>query len=89
MSLLGRAALAGRRADVSPDGSLKPSGRVWIDLVFKQWWTNAAGRTTPDGTFAARGFLGDYEVTVTHDGRTRTVKTTLPKEGTALAVTLD
>ncbi|MBC8009182.1 MAG: endo-1,4-beta-xylanase [Burkholderiales bacterium] len=53
------------------DWSLRPNGQAWIDLVTKEWWTNADGRTGPDGAYATRGFYGDYEITVTHAGTSR------------------
>lgn len=42
-----------------------------------RWWTNEEGRTGADGTFACRGFLGDYELTVTAGGKMLTVPLTL------------
>lgn len=72
-----------------PDWSLKPSGQVWIDLTQKQWWTDAAGEADAAGEYRVRGFLGDYEVRVSHAGKTKTVKATLGKEGATLAVALE
>lgn len=48
------------------DWSLKPSGRVWMEKVFKEWWTEARVLTSSDGTGEIRGFLGDYEIEVRH-----------------------
>ena len=50
------------------DWSLKPNGGAYEDLVFKQWWTNADGKTATSGTFTTRGFLGDYEIEVSSPG---------------------
>jgi len=47
------------------DGSMKPNGKVWEDLVTRKWRTVESGKTDPNGLWATRGFLGDYEVTVT------------------------
>lgn len=71
------------------DWTLRPNGQVFTDLVHKAWWTNAAGASDARGTYQTRGFLGDYEITVTHGGKTKTVKTALARPGRALAVTLD
>lgn len=56
------------------DWTLRPAGQAWVDLVTKTWWTNADGRTAADGTYSTRGFYGDYDVTVTRDGRSQTVR---------------
>ena len=57
------------------DFSLKPSGYVYQDLVYNKWWTRDAKATTgADGKATVRGFYGDYDVTVTHNGVTKTVE---------------
>jgi len=63
------------------DWSPKPAGRAWEELVFGRWWTEEDGATDPRGRFAARGFLGDYVLTVTHDGREVQRSIVLPPEG--------
>ncbi|MCL2742910.1 MAG: endo-1,4-beta-xylanase [Planctomycetaceae bacterium] len=70
------------------DWSITPAGQVWLDLVTKKWWTNVDGKTTADGTFNTRGFLGNYEIAVKKDGKTKTVEATIPKEGTVVKITL-
>lgn len=56
------------------DWSVKPHGQVWLDLVKKQWWTNANGATNAQGDYKTRGFYGDYQVTVKlPNGQTKTV----------------
>lgn len=71
------------------DWSLKPSGKVWIDLTSKQWWSNLKGQSDTNGTFKDRGFLGSYEATVKLGNRSKTVKFDLPKEGKIVKVVLD
>lgn len=71
------------------DWSLKPNGEAWNDLVLKQWRTKTTGKTGADGRLALRGFLGDYEITVRHNGKARTVPLTLSKEGAKLSVRLE
>ncbi len=51
------------------DWSEKPNGKVYRDLVLKQWRTNLAGLTAADGRYAARGFHGDYVVVVEASGK--------------------
>ena len=71
------------------DWSIKPNGKAWTDLVRHQWWTDAKGTT--DSRVPARygASLGDYEVTVAGGGKSKTVKTTLRREGGSVAVQLD
>ncbi len=76
-------------AMVRKDWTLKPNGRVWMDLVHKQWSTDAQGKTDEVGKCELRGFLGEYEVTATSGGRSRVVTTTLPKGGARLTVVLE
>ncbi|MGN6507609.1 MAG: endo-1,4-beta-xylanase [Tepidisphaeraceae bacterium] len=45
------------------------AGRAWTDLIQHQWWTDLKGKTSTDGTFQCRGFLGDYEITAQSAGR--------------------
>ncbi|HNX35678.1 MAG TPA: endo-1,4-beta-xylanase [Kiritimatiellia bacterium] len=70
------------------DWSLTPAGQVWLDLVTKTWWTSAALESAADGTARTRGFLGDYEITVTHNGTSKTVPTKLSKAGATVDVSL-
>ncbi|NUO02753.1 MAG: endo-1,4-beta-xylanase, partial [Saprospiraceae bacterium] len=51
------------------DWSLKPSGEVFLDLVFNEWWTDAYAITAANGVASIRGFKGQYEITVEHDGQ--------------------
>ena len=51
------------------DWSLKPSGKVFEDLVLNKWWTRENGRTGENGAFSFRGFFGKYQVTVSADGK--------------------
>jgi GH35 family endo-1,4-beta-xylanase len=78
-----------RGAMMRRDWSLKPNGEAYKDMVFKRWWTNADGKTGPQGTYAARGFLGDYEIEVKAGGKTKTVRASLPKEGARVECVLN
>jgi GH35 family endo-1,4-beta-xylanase len=78
-----------RGAMMRRDWSLKPNGEVYKDLVFKRWWTNTDGKTGAQGTFATRGFLGDYEIEVKAGGKVKTVRVSLPKEGAKAELVLE
>ena len=71
------------------DWSLKPAGKVWIDLVTEKWWTSAEGKTTGNGTYQTRGFLGDYEVVVRKGSQVKTLRFPLTKTTEPLAITLE
>jgi GH35 family endo-1,4-beta-xylanase len=71
------------------DWSLKPSGEQYMDLVFRQWWTDAEGETDAAGRYAVRGFLGDYDVRVTHAGTTLTRPARIDKGGSTVTVVVD
>ena len=76
-------------AMISKDWKQKPPYKAYCDLVLKKWWTNAAGKTGRTGLYEIRGFLGDYEVTTSHDGKTKTEKLKLPKDGIEMKIKLD
>lgn len=61
------------------DWTIKPSGQAYQDLVFRTWWTNADGKTNASGAYAVRGFLGDYDVNVSANGKTITVPVRLAR----------
>lgn len=75
-------------AMVRADGSLKPAGKVWEDLVLNQWWTRQEGTTDGAGRYGVRGFLGDYEITVTANGRSVSQTVSLPRQGLTVPVTM-
>lgn len=70
------------------DWSLKPAGQVFVDLVKKHWWTDAKTQTSEDGSCKIRGFLGDYTVSVNHEGKTVTAKAVLERKGTRVRIQL-
>ena len=72
------------------DWSIKPNGQAWLDLVKRDWWTNADGKTDIHGAYQTRGFYGQYEITATApDGKTKTVWYSLAKSGHPLILRLD
>ena len=71
------------------DGTLRPAGQEWTRLVHHDWKTDATGPTDAGGAYRARGVHGDYDVTVTHGGRTSRAKVALPADGVTVTVRLD
>lgn len=59
------------------DWSEKKGLKVYKDLVFNQWWTQEKATTSTDGNASVRGFLGEYQITVTLGSHTRSVKTSI------------
>ncbi len=69
------------------DWTLRPAGQVWLDLVQKQWRTDAEGITDASGQWEVRGFHGEYKITVVSDERTSTALTNLPPDGATVTIT--
>lgn len=53
------------RGDMSP----KPAYQELMKLIKGKWWTRTEGTTDPQGSFAWRGFFGDYQAKVDIEGR--------------------
>jgi GH35 family endo-1,4-beta-xylanase len=70
------------------DWSVKPNGEAWNDLVLKEWHTDSTAKTDAAGTVSTRGFLGQYEVTVTDHGVSKTWPLTVGKDGAVLNASL-
>ena len=66
-----------RAAMIHKDWSTKPNYAAWNDLIYNQWWTDVTGTTGSDGIYRTRGFLGDYDVTITTPSGTSTRSLTL------------
>jgi len=66
------------------DYSLKPAGKVFVDLITKKWATHETVTTDSQGQVKLRAFLGDYTIT-TDDGKS-VYKTTLEKSGHSLTI---
>ena len=49
--------------------NLKPSGQVFVDKVFDEWWTNETDITDGNGQVNFRAFKGTHKVTVVKDGK--------------------
>jgi len=78
-----------RAAFWTKDWQLRPNGEVWVELTTKQWWTDADLETGADGVAGIRGFLGNYEATVTTpDGKQATKSFELRRDGQAVKFAL-
>jgi len=71
------------------DGSAKPNGEAAVNLLTKQWWTEANGKTADDGKFATRGFYGEYELTATSGGKTKTIAGDVTAEAKPITIRLE
>lgn len=70
------------------DGSLTQAGRIWMDMIYNQWWTKADLLTSKTGEASVRAFNGDYEITVSHAGKTTRVTATLSASANPVRVQL-
>ncbi|MBC8388141.1 MAG: endo-1,4-beta-xylanase [Actinobacteria bacterium] len=71
------------------DWSMKPSGKVWYDLVYNKWWTNDTGTTNDKGVYSTRGFLGTYYIKVIKDGKTVIREVELNSGGLILEIVVE
>ncbi len=70
------------------DWTLKPAGKVFMDLVHGAWKTEETLTTDAQGEASLRGFLGEYQIVVTHEGSATETEYVLEPEGGTLVVTL-
>ena len=71
------------------DWTIRKHGKVFTDLITKTWWTNLDTTTTAAGTCLVRVFCGDYDIRVTHQGKTTQQKLSLDNKGANLIINLD
>lgn len=70
------------------DWSEKPAAKAYRTLVLKAWRTRLQGPTGPNGKVSARGFHGDYLLTVEKDGKKVEQTFTLRPEETKTILTV-
>ncbi|MBD5778907.1 endo-1,4-beta-xylanase [Pelagicoccus sp. NFK12] len=63
----------------------KPNAVAWRQITQETWWNDFAGATDANGSFSARGFYGDYQVTVTHGDTVKQFPLPLRKDGARIA----
>jgi len=68
------------------DWTLRPAALAYERLVLHDWWTDTAGHTDKAGAYPVRAFLGDYQVTVTRGGRSKTLPAAVTKNGDGVFV---
>lgn len=68
--------------------NMRKHGQVFTDIVTKEWRTDATGLTDAAGTFSTRAFIGDYEVTITRDGKSVTLPLKLTRGAGPQTITL-
>lgn len=78
----------GEEAVFNPDGSLTPIGQAVAELR-SRWHTSETGRTSAEGEWEVRGFLGRYRVTVKRGDVERPFYFHLRKDGPPLVVTVE
>jgi endo-1,4-beta-xylanase len=70
------------------DGSEKPNGRVWRELVSERWRTDTSATADAAGVARFRGHAGLYEFTIEDAGRIARVQHPLPLAGPQEPITL-
>ena len=68
-----------------PDWSLKPNAIAWSNLTFRVGTTHPNVKASSTGKATARGFKGDYEVTVRLPGTNVVTQVSLASDGTVRA----
>ncbi|MGD0389615.1 MAG: endo-1,4-beta-xylanase [Tepidisphaeraceae bacterium] len=71
------------------DWSARPAAQVWIDLTQKQWSTDVTAVCNERGETTVRGFYGQYEITVTSGGKTKSVAAKIVPGGSRLEMNLE
>lgn len=74
-------------AMIREDWSEKPAFTAWRKAIYEDFWTRASAQTNGSGQASLRGFYGDYTVTTTVNGVSKTHNVTLPSGGAALTIT--
>lgn len=70
------------------DWSPKPAYAVYKHLTQELWVTHERGKTEGTGAYRFRGFYGEYDVTVSHAGKTQKAKAKWTKDGAKAVVKL-
>lgn len=71
------------------DWTLKANGQAFYDTVFRDFWTDSRGKTSADGIFQGRAFLGDYEIEARVGDRVATASAVVSAGGLRVALTLE
>lgn len=68
--------------------NLTPAGKIWINMFNTEWRTNKKLSTDASGSAKSRAFLGDYTITVTHEGKSVKKNAKVTKAGATVEITL-
>ena len=71
------------------DWSPRPAAKVWIDLTQKQWSTDLTSVADDRGKTTVRGFYGEYDITVSSAGKTKTVPAEIVPGGSRLIINME
>jgi GH35 family endo-1,4-beta-xylanase len=70
------------------DWTLKPSGKVFVDLVANQWWTDETLTSDSKGRCQLRGFLGEYKITAQKGETSESVSATVDRNAKTVRIEL-
>ncbi len=68
------------------EGKLTAAGRVWHDLIYKQWWTDARLVTASDGRASIPATHGSYVIMVQSGANKTTATADVGPDGTAVGI---
>ncbi len=71
------------------DWKLRPNGKAYRDLVLDQWRTRESIKTDAQGVASLRGFLGEYRITATVDGKVYERIVDLTPPGSSIQIKTD
>ncbi len=70
------------------DLEIKPAGEVYRELLFETFWTDESLETNASGVAFERGFLGDYLITIEHEGQVVEKRLSLTSSGSVIEIQL-
>ena len=68
------------------DWSIKPVGKVWMDLVKTQWRTNVDLQSDGEGLARVRAFHGEYVMTATAGDKTASANASVGRDGATVTL---
>ncbi|MFC1498126.1 endo-1,4-beta-xylanase [Verrucomicrobiota bacterium] len=71
------------------DWKKKRIASAWEHMIKEKWMTDEKAETDKQGMVNIRGFLGDYSITITHEGTEKSIKHSLKKNSKELILKLE
>jgi hypothetical protein len=68
------------------DWKKKRIAQAWECMIKKEWHTDTTARTHTEGVTGGLGFIGEYEITVTHGVKNKIFYLTLKNEQETLHI---